>query len=151
MRATISFITPIGNITLTEDKGCIIECRLGKTNMITKPTSLLKKARHQLEEYFSGRRKEFSLPLAPKGTPFQQQVWQALQHISYGQTASYKDIAQAIKNPQAYRAVGMANNKNPIMIIIPCHRVIGVKGSLVGYAGGLAIKQFLLNLEQNNK
>lgn len=101
-------------------------------------------------EYFNGQRKSFDLPLNPKGTEFQKKVWNALLNIPYGSTCSYKDIAVNIGNEKACRAVGGANNKNPIFIIIPCHRVIGKNGSLVGYGGGLDIKLKLLELEQNN-
>lgn len=102
----------------------------------------------QFNAYFAGRLRTFELPLAARGTEFQQQVWQALTRIPYGQTRSYADIAETIGNPKAVRAVGAANGRNPLAIIVPCHRVIGRDGSLTGYAGGLAIKQFLLNLEQ---
>ena len=95
-------------------------------------------------------RKIFTLPLAPVGTEFQQHVWKILQTIPYGETWSYKQVAVAIGNPKASRAVGMANNKNPLAIFIPCHRVIGSNGKLVGYAGGLNIKEHLLALEQEN-
>lgn len=101
----------------------------------------------ELQEYFARQRRQFDLPLAPQGTPFQQRVWQALRQIPYGQTASYKQIAQTIGHPTACRAVGGANNKNPLPIFIPCHRVIGAGGSLTGYAGGLDLKQGLLALE----
>ncbi|WP_316558234.1 methylated-DNA--[protein]-cysteine S-methyltransferase [Methanimicrococcus hongohii] len=104
----------------------------------------------QLEEYFSGERKEFTVPLAPAGTPFMKNVWEALCTIPYGKTATYKEIANAVGNPKACRAVGMANNKNPIAIFIPCHRVIGSSGKLVGYAGGTDVKQKLLILENEN-
>lgn len=111
-------------------------------------TSLVKEAIEQLDEYFAGRLKEFTLPVMPSGTPFQIKVWKALQQIPYGETRSYKEIAQFIGQEKACRAVGMANNKNPIAIIIPCHRVIGSTGKLIGYAGGLHIKRFLLDLEK---
>ena len=111
-------------------------------------TPFLKEVAHQLEEYFNGQRKQFQLPLAPQGTDFQQKVWRELQAIPYGETRSYKEIAHRIGNPKACRAVGQANNRNPISIIIPCHRVIGHSGELVGYGGGLEIKQFLLELER---
>jgi len=101
----------------------------------------------QLDEYFEGKREQFDLPLAPRGTPFQQQVWQALQRIPYGRTWSYAELAEHIHNPKAIRAVGTANGANPISIIIPCHRVIGSNGTLTGYAGGLERKQLLLQLE----
>lgn len=102
----------------------------------------------QLNEYFEGRRQEFSIPLAPKGTPFQFEVWDALMEIPYGITCSYGEVAAAIGRPRASRAVGRANNANPLPILIPCHRVIGADGSLVGYGGGLEIKKKLLALEQ---
>lgn len=111
-------------------------------------TELLKKTAKQLNEYFQGSRKEFDLSLNPSGTDFQKKVWKALQAIPYGETRSYKQIAEAVGNPRASRAVGMANHNNPIMCIIPCHRVIGANGKLVGYAGGLDIKEKLLNLEK---
>lgn len=147
-----TYTTPVGLIRISEEQGAIthITYNLDKppTNSIEKPTALLEEAHRQLQEYFSGQRKIFDLPLAPCGTPFQQKIWAALQTIPYGQTASYKDIATKIGNPQACRAVGMANNKNPIAIVIPCHRVIGTNGKLVGYAGGLNVKEHLLSIEQ---
>ncbi len=117
---------------------------------IEEETELIKKAATQLNEYFQGKRTVFDLPLDYEGTPFQIKVWQELQKIPYGQTRSYKEIAKAINNPKAYRAVGNANNHNRIMIIIPCHRVIGSNNKLVGYAGGLKMKEMLLSLERNN-
>ena len=110
-------------------------------------TELIKQAKKQLFEYFERKRKNFNLPLLKEGTPFQISVWNALEKIPYGETRSYKDIAIAIDNPKAVRAVGMANNRNKIAIFIPCHRVIGADGKLVGYGGGLHIKRFLLELE----
>lgn len=109
---------------------------------------LLKEAGKQLKEYFQGERIDFDLPLAPAGTEFMQRVWKALQTIPYGETRSYKEIAALAGNDKACRAVGMANNRNPIAIIIPCHRVIGASGDLVGYGGGLDKKVFLLDLEK---
>ncbi|MGH6628423.1 MAG: methylated-DNA--[protein]-cysteine S-methyltransferase [Burkholderiales bacterium] len=102
----------------------------------------------QLDEYFAGTRTEFDLKLAPNGTPFQLAVLQALQEIPYGETRSYLDIASRIGRPKAVRAVGAANGRNPLPIIIPCHRVIGTDGSLTGFGGGLPTKRFLLDLEQ---
>lgn len=113
----------------------------------TENTPLHNEAAKQLGEYFDGTRTQFDLPLAPEGTPFQQKDWEALRSIPYGTTCSYKDIAEAIGCPKGFRAVGMANNKNPIMIVIPCHRVIGADGSLTGYDGGIHIKKFLLEHE----
>lgn len=106
------------------------------------------KAYAQLSEYFAGKRTKFDLKLAPKGTAFQQSVWKELLKIPYGQTRSYKDLAIAIGKPKAARAVGMALNKNPIPLIIPCHRVIGANGSLIGFALGIETKKWLLRLEQ---
>ena len=101
----------------------------------------------QLEEYFSGEREEFDVTLAPVGTPFQLQVWDELRRIPYGQTISYGELARRIGKPEASRAVGLANGRNPISIIVPCHRVIGANGKLVGYGGGLGNKAILLNIE----
>lgn len=101
----------------------------------------------QLTEYFAGRRQDFAVPLAPRGTPFQRSVWKALARIPYGELRSYRDIARAIGNPAAVRAVGAANGRNPLPIVVPCHRVIGSDGSLTGFAGGLPAKTFLLQLE----
>jgi methylated-DNA-[protein]-cysteine S-methyltransferase len=113
-------------------------------------TALISEAFLQLNAYLAGELKEFPLPLAPHGTAFMQTVWQALCNVAYGTTASYKDIALAINNPKAVRAVGQANNRNPIPIFIPCHRIIGSNGKLVGYGGGLEIKAFLLALEKQH-
>jgi O-6-methylguanine DNA methyltransferase len=104
----------------------------------------------ELDEYFAGQRREFSFPLDLHGTPFQLACWRALLEIPYGQTRSYRDIAQAIGHPHACRAVGMSNNRNPVAIVVPCHRVIASSGSLCGYGGGLDLKRKLLNLEQAN-
>ena len=110
-------------------------------------TPLLLEAKRQLEEYFAGLRASFSLPLNPQGTAFQKKVWQQLEAIPYGQTRTYGQIAAAVGQPTASRAVGGANHNNPIAIVIPCHRVIGANGKLTGYAGGLDIKEKLLRLE----
>lgn len=115
-----------------------------------KDTELLQETGKQLEEYFGGKRKIFDVPLNPKGTKFMKQVWTALQNISYGETRTYQQIAKEIGNPKAARAVGMANHRNPIPIIIPCHRVIGTNGKLVGYALGMNKKKYLLEWEKEN-
>ena len=104
--------------------------------------------KEELTQYFAGQRREFTIPLKPKGTAFQQAVWAQLQAIPYGQTRSYADVAHNIGKPKAVRAVGGANHNNPISILIPCHRVIGKSGSLTGYGGGLKRKEALLSLER---
>ena len=108
---------------------------------------LLQQAQRQLDEYFAGQRRAFELPLAPQGTPFQREVWFALADIPYGQTMSYAQLAAKLSRPTASRAVGAANGRNPLRILLPCHRVVGAKGSLTGFSGGLAAKRFLLELE----
>jgi len=144
---------PIGEVGIAEDGGAISHVIFrgdNKKNLkdfAVAETPLIKKTAAQLTEYFAGKRTEFDLPLVPSGTEFQRSAWQALLTIPYGKTRSYGEIAAQIGNPKACRAVGMANNRNPIAIIIPCHRVIGSNGSLVGYGGGLDVKRFLLDLE----
>ena len=120
-------------------------------NDIKEETIIILKAYTELKEYFEGKRKVFNIPIELKGTDFQKKVWKELLKIPYGETRSYLDIANYIGNPKASRAVGMANSKNNIMIVIPCHRVIGNNKKLVGYVGGLDIKEKLLNLEKTNK
>jgi len=110
-------------------------------------TPLIRETSRQLNAYFSGKLQEFSIPIHPAGTGFMQSVWAALRRIPYGETASYKEVAAQVGNPNAARAVGLANNRNPIPIIIPCHRVIGSNGQLVGFRSGLDAKQRLLDLE----
>ena len=109
--------------------------------------TLVAEAKRQLDEYFDGRRQRFDLPLAPFGTPFQLRAWKALRDIPYGATRSYGEQARALGQPRAVRAVGAANGRNPIAIVVPCHRVIGGDGRLTGYGGGLDVKQYLLDLE----
>lgn len=109
--------------------------------------AVLRETRRQLEAYFAGTRRTFDLPLAPRGTGFQLDVWQALRDIPYGETISYATLAQRIAKPTAMRAVGAANGRNPLPIVVPCHRVIGADGSLTGFGGGLPVKRFLLTLE----
>ncbi len=114
------------------------------------PTALTDEAARQLREYFAGTRRVFDFPCERRGTAFQRKVWQALCQIPYGQTRTYKQIAEMVGKPRATRAVGMANHRNPLMIVVPCHRVVGADGSLTGYAGGLAMKQALLELEHSH-
>lgn len=140
--------TRIGYLKIGYNHKAITQVTLNdNTSDVGQKSKLSDQAYQQIEEYLNGERKTFSLPIQLDGTPFQKQVWEVLLTIGYGQTATYKEIACSIGNDKASRAIGMANNKNPIMIIVPCHRVIGTNGSLVGYAGGLEIKQFLLDLE----
>ena len=141
--------TPVGPMCLTEEDGALLRITRGRGGMDTSP--LLSEAERQLCEYFAGTRRQFALPLAPKGTAFQQKVWAALCTIPYGETRSYGEIAAQIGNPKACRAVGMANNRNPLPILIPCHRVIGADGTLTGYGGGLERKTLLLKLEASKK
>ena len=146
-----TYESPFGNIVIESDGKAITGI---KTEADTTPAGKKEKSTltditaMQLKEYFTGKRKKFDVPLDPQGTDFQRSVWKALQDIPYGKTRSYKQIAQAIGNLKACRAVGMANNKNPIWIIIPCHRVIGSDGSLTGYGGGVEMKKRLLKLEK---
>lgn len=142
--------TPIGNIKIEEQDEKITGISYTEERPSYADTHVLKEAQKQLNEYFEGRRKIFNLPLNPAGTEFQHKVWAALKEIPYGGIRTYKQIAEQIGNPSACRAVGMANNKNPIMIIVPCHRVIGSNGALTGYASGIDIKEKLLDLEKLN-
>jgi methylated-DNA-[protein]-cysteine S-methyltransferase len=144
--------TPIGELLLTADPdGALTAVHLPGRHRATagweRDDALLEPARRQLTEYFAGERTEFDLPLRPHGAPFQLRVWEALIRIPYGETASYGEIAAELGAPTASRAVGAANGRNPIAIVVPCHRVIGANGSLTGYAGGLDQKRALLDLE----
>ncbi len=159
MKTAYIYETRLGSFLIAEDNQGITDIALirgedreamsGKLNFAE--TELLKEAAAQLSEYLEGTRKDFTLHLTPQGTPFQQKVWEALRRIPYGETRSYKQIAEEIGNGKASRAVGMANHHNPIMCVIPCHRVIGANGSMVGYAGGVEIKKQLLQLENGKE
>ncbi|MGI0106111.1 methylated-DNA--[protein]-cysteine S-methyltransferase [Salinimicrobium sp. WS361] len=142
--------TPLGNAIFEGDAHGISKLYL--TEEIPETTSVstpfLQEAKEQLQQYFSGELKEFNLKLNPEGTDFQKKVWQALQNIPYGKTASYMELAKELGDPLAIRAVAAANGKNPLWILVPCHRVIGSDGSLTGYAGGLWRKKWLLDHEQ---
>lgn len=143
----------IGRIVVVELDGAIAAVHIGgqlPTDGEERETELLREAASQLAAYFAGERKAFNLPLRMEGTAFQKAVWNALREIPYGETRSYKEIAQRVGNPNASRAVGMANHRNPIGIIVPCHRVVGADGKLTGYAGGIAAKDYLLQLERRN-
>jgi len=146
-----TYDSPFGNIIIESDGKAITGIKTESNVKSTgkkEASTLTDIAAMQLREYFAGKRKKFDVPIDPQGTEFQRSVWKALQAIPYGKTRSYKQIAQAIGNPKACRAVGMANNKNPIWIIIPCHRVIGADGELVGYGGGIEMKKRLLSIEK---
>ena len=153
MKNIFFYPTILGKISIIDNGSSITDLYFDHETIIQNAkineTPLIKAASVQIFDYLAGKRKSFTLPLAVEGTNFQQSVWNALQMIPYGETRSYKEIAVKIGNPKACRAVGMANNKNPISIIIPCHRVIGANGKLVGYGGGLEIKAKLLELEKH--
>ena len=139
--------TPIGPVTLVADDGALIEARFGGFP-ISHESAVLDQAERELREYFLRERRAFDVPLAPRGTPFQLSVWEEVCRIPYGETRAYIDIARALGNEKACRAVGRANNRNPLPLFVPCHRAIGRDGSLVGYAGGMAAKKWLLRMEQ---
>jgi len=147
--------SPVGPLTLISDGAALAHCEFENPRFPYQPApagrdKVLDHARRELDQYFAGRLKVFTIPVAPRGTAFQQKVWAALQKIPYGVTRSYGQQAAAIGAPAASRAVGLANGRNPVAIIIPCHRVIGANGSLTGYGGGMERKQFLLGLEQGD-
>lgn len=152
-----SFLTmssPLGRLTLIADTDSLVALYVGNEEKpLLKSANnnphhpILKKAQIQLEEYFNGSRQTFNLPINPKGTPFQQKAWKALQQINYGEVWSYGQQAKYLKNPKAQRAVGGANGKNPLPIIIPCHRVVGSTGKLTGFSGGMKMKIYLLKHE----
>ena len=149
MKKTAIYHSPVGDIQLEYEDGVVTALKNATAGVTADPPSeLAKLVFQQLDEYFAGTRTVFAFPYRLQGTPFQEKVWEALRHIPYGETRSYKDIAEAIGHPKAFRAVGMASHANPIFIAIPCHRVIGIHGSLVGYGGGLEMKKALLELEK---
>ncbi len=142
--------TPIGLLRLVSDGAALLRVEFeGQhgTDGTAGDDAVLARASRQLEEYFAGRRQHFDLPLGADGTAFQQAVWSSLQAIPYGELRSYRDIANTLGKPKAVRAVGAANGRNPLPIVVPCHRVVGSNGSLTGFAGGLACKRQLLALE----
>ena len=148
MKYKHTYKTIIGNIEIIEDTGYIIGVNFNtETNIEDKETETIKETYKQISEYLERKRKAFNIPVKMQGTEFQKKVWQELTKIPYGETRSYKQIAEKIGNPKACRAVGMANHNNPIAIIVPCHRVIGTNNKLVGYAGGIDIKEKLLKIE----
>jgi methylated-DNA-[protein]-cysteine S-methyltransferase len=152
MKHVFFYETDIGKIGIAEYKNRITNLYFSdkhiSEDMIVHETKLLKEAADQLRNYLSGYHKDFDLPLEAVGTIFMRTVWEALQAIPYGETRSYSEVATGLGRGKAARAVGNANNRNPIPIFIPCHRVIGANGNLVGYLGGLKVKEYLLNLEK---
>lgn len=147
--------SPIGPLTVVGDGGAIVGLFMDGGRHLPDPDWFgarddagFDEAARQLDEYFAGRRTDFDLPLRPSGTPFQRQVWAALREIPYAWTISYGELARRIGQPHASRAVGLANGRNPISVIVPCHRVIGANGALTGYGGGLERKRHLLALEE---
>ena len=159
MHHILYYQSPIGVLEIKEENNCIVGVRrMGESEEILQTeeegtcSTLLAKARTELTEYFSGTRTTFRLPIAfTTGTPFQNSVWNALRDIPYGETCSYEDIAAAIGNPKAVRAIGQANKKNPLLLLVPCHRVINKNGSIGGFACGVEIKEQLLQLERETK
>lgn len=154
MKKFAVYETEIGYLKFIYEKETLYEIKLmkkeevqelGEKNLFTENIF------RQFQEYFLGKRKEFNIDYKLEGTEFQKKVWNALKEIPYGETRCYQEVAESVKSPKACRAVGLANNKNPLMILIPCHRVIGKNKKLVGYAGGLDIKIKLLELEKNNR
>lgn len=164
-----TYFSPVGPLSIVACRGAIEEIALaakqpGTAGVLAPPpgalplagcssppaqeAQLLQEAKRQLGEYFAGKRRAFSLPLRLEGTAFEQAVWQALCQVPYGQVCTYGELARAIGRPRASRAVGMANHRNPISIVVPCHRVVGAGGRLTGYGGGLPVKAFLLQLER---
>lgn len=153
MQAIYFYEGPIGKYAVAETDGVLTRIWVGNRLPLmlqeteVRETLLLKEARQQFKAYFTGSLCQFDLPIAPQGTPFQLEVWRLLQEIPWGQTITYGELARRVGKPQASRAVGMANGRNPLPIIIPCHRVVGRGGKLTGYTGGLHVKVKLLQLE----
>jgi len=147
------FDTPFGPMGLGEEEGALVRVYLPgqpTPRLMPHKTPLLERAEGQILEYLNGQRQVFDLPLSPAGTPFQQTVWRALLDIPYGETECYGSVAARVGCSKGARAVGMANHRNPLPILIPCHRVVGAKGRLTGYAGGVELKQALLSLEKKS-
>lgn len=144
-----TYSSPFGQVQIGHRDGRIVSIRCGSFASPHVPSEVSDQANHQLQEYFAGKRTTFDLPLDPEGTPFQLAVWNCMREIPYGETRTYGQIAAAIGRPTAARAVGQAANRNPIWIVIPCHRIVGSNRSLTGYAGGLSMKSALLELEKS--
>jgi methylated-DNA-[protein]-cysteine S-methyltransferase len=150
--------SPVGRLTLVSDGAHLVVCAFdGSTpprevnEAVPQDDAVLREAMRQLDDYFADARRAFDLPLAARGTAFQRRVWQELGRIPFGETRSYGEVAERLGNPKAMRAVGAANGRNPIAIIVPCHRVIGASGALTGFGGGLARKAYLLELERSQR
>jgi methylated-DNA-[protein]-cysteine S-methyltransferase len=148
VKYSYTYDTLFGDITIVTNEEFLTEIIYGKENIgVVKETTLIKKIKKQIDEYSIGNRKQFDVPIKMIGTDFQIKVWKELIKIKYGECISYQELAERVENKNYARAVGMANNRNPIPIIIPCHRVIGKSGNLVGYGGGIDIKIKLLEIE----
>lgn len=147
MISSCIYKTPIADLHLVADNKSLLRADWARGENANDKSDILQETAKQLDEYFAGKRKVFDLPLTPEGTEFQLQAWEVLRKIPYAQTLSYGDQAMQMQNPKAVRAVGAANGRNPISIIVPCHRVVGANGKLTGYAGGLDVKEFLLEHE----
>lgn len=152
MKNIFFYQTDIGEVAIAADERAVTNVYLKRSEIsadaVVRETGLISEAARQLQDYLKGGLKHFDLPLAPVGSEFMQQVWGGLLAIPYGETRSYKELAEFIGKPRAFRAVGQANHRNPIPIFIPCHRVIGADGKLTGYGGGLPLKAWLLDLER---
>lgn len=142
--------TPLGKMQITANHQAVQAIHFVDNVHQVNTNAMTDLAKQQLRDYFSGDLEAFDMPMDPRGTVFQKQVWRALSTINYGETCSYSDIADRINNPKAVRAVGSANGKNPMTIVVPCHRVIGANGTLTGYASGVERKAWLLNHESNS-
>lgn len=152
MLYSYNYTTLLSNVTIVTEDDFLLKIIFGNEEIgLKQETILIKKVKHQLDEYLMGIRKTFKIPLKMIGTDFQIKVWTALTNLKYGELISYQALAEKIKNKNYARAVGLANNKNPIPIIIPCHLVIGKDGHLVGYGGGIGLKEKLIEIEISNK
>lgn len=142
----------MGRMTLASQDDFLVRVEFGAIDLPfdKRPSETTNAAANQIQEYLAGKRKRFDVSLKAQGSDFQHRVWDEISRIPYGETRTYAQVAQAVGNPKAFRAVGMAAHRNPLPLFVPCHRVIGANGALTGFAGGLKIKEFLLNLEQEN-
>jgi len=144
-----NYQTPLGKMEITANQQAVLSIHFVEQTKKVKPNAITEAAKTQMLQYFAGDLEQFDMPMEPYGTDFQKQVWHALTSVDYGETCCYSDIANIISNPKAVRAVGAANGKNPMTIVVPCHRIIGRDGSLTGYASGMDKKAWLLNHEAN--